>query len=209
MLSTEAHARILHVDTAAALSMPGVHSVVSATDVPGKNAIGPVERDDEVFASKVVKCIGYPIALVLAATQAQAQQAAVAVTVTYEAMPAILTIEEAIAAQSFLHTRERTRGDVAVGFATAEHVLEGEVRIGGQEHFYLEPQCSLCVPLSEHDEMEVFSSTQAPKDTQTLVADVLGVPRNRIVVRTKRIGGGFGGKETRYGEHFSIMVTHD
>jgi xanthine dehydrogenase/oxidase len=87
-------------------------------------------------------------------------------------------------------------GDVDKAFADSDHVLEGEVRIGGQEHFYLETNCSLAIP-REEDEMEIFCSTQHPTEVQKLIAHVLGVPMNRINVRVKRIGGGFGGKESR------------
>lgn len=135
--------------------------------------------------------------MVVAETQAQAQQAARLVKVDYHVLPAILTIEEAIAAQSFF-VRDRTlgRGNVEEGFAESDVVVEGELRMGGQEHFYMETQACICVPSSE-GEMEVLSSTQAVSKTQTMVAAVLGLPANRVTCRVKRMGGGFGGKETR------------
>ncbi|XP_015749136.1 PREDICTED: xanthine dehydrogenase/oxidase-like [Acropora digitifera] len=121
------------------------------------------------------------------------------VKVTYEELPRILTIEEAIAAESFLDSTPLCleKGDLKAGFDESDHLLEGEMRVGGQEHFYLETQTSIAVPKGEDGEMELFVSTQNPTLTQLLVARALGVPRNRIVVRTKRMGGAFGGKETR------------
>lgn len=118
--------------------------------------------------------------------------------VEYEELPAIITIEQAIEAKSY-HMADRTiqKGDVEAGFASCDAVLEGEVRLGGQEHFYLETQGSIALPKGEDGEMEIFASTQNPTETQALVATALGVPANRIVCRVKRMGGGFGGKETR------------
>ena len=117
--------------------------------------------------------------------------------VEYKELPAIITIEQAIAAKSYFSEKSIEKGDLAAGFEAADHTIEGTVRMGGQEHFYLENQCCICVPLAEHGEMEVFSSTQNPTHTQHLVAEVLGVPSNRITARTRRLGGGFGGKESR------------
>jgi xanthine dehydrogenase/oxidase len=119
------------------------------------------------------------------------------VRIQYEKLPAIVTIEEAIAANSFYVERAQVKGDIVMGFSQSDHTIEGEVRVGGQEHFYFEPQTCICVPTGEKAEMTVYSSTQAPADTQKLVAKALCVDRNKITCKTKRIGGGFGGKETR------------
>jgi xanthine dehydrogenase/oxidase len=198
VFSTVAHAKLLSIDAAAALAMPGVEAFYSAKDVPGTNATGPIFKDEEVFISSTVTCTGQPIGIVVAATQQQAREAARAVQVKYEELTAIISIEQAIEAESF-YMRDRTiqRGDLEAGFAASDHVIEGESRMGGQEHFYLETQGSIAVPKGEDGEMEVFASTQNPTETQVLVASALGVPENRIVCRVKRMGGGFGGKETR------------
>lgn len=198
VMSTKAHAKIVSIDAAAALAMPGVEAFYSAKDVPGSNATGPIFKDEEIFAASEVTCTGQPVGFVVAATQAQAREASRAVVVVYEELPTILTIEEAIEAKSY-YMADRTiqRGDLDAGYAASDHVLEGEIRLGGQEHFYLETQGSIAVPKGEDGEMEVFASTQNPTETQVLVASALGVPENRIVCRVKRMGGGFGGKETR------------
>jgi xanthine dehydrogenase/oxidase len=118
------------------------------------------------------------------------------VKVEYEELPAIITIPQAIAAQAFYSQQTIRKGSPDAGFAASDHVVEGELHMGGQEHFYLETQATIAVP-KEGGEMEIFASTQNPTKTQMTVAKVLGVPANRIVARTKRMGGGFGGKETR------------
>jgi len=180
------------------VKMPGVAAFFNAKDVPGNNSVGPIMHDEEVFVSEEITCIGQPLGIVCAATYQQAQEAARAVQVEYEELPAIVTIEQAIEAKSYyMSDRTIQRGDTDAGFAACDEVLEGEVRLGGQEHFYLETQGSVAVPKGEDGEMEVFASTQNPSETQVLVATALGVPENRVVCRVKRMGGGFGGKETR------------
>lgn len=199
VFSKHAHARIKSIDPSQALCLPGVHAFIGREQVQGSNVIGPVFKDEQVFPEDRVEYAGQIIALVLASTQRQAQQAARQVRVEYEQLPAILTIEQAIEAQSF-HSRlvKMERGQVDEAFKQSDiHVLEGEIRIGGQEHFYLETQAALIVPKREDDEIEVWASTQNPTETQHLVASVLGIADSKVVCRVKRLGGGFGGKETR------------
>ncbi|XP_078350679.1 xanthine dehydrogenase/oxidase-like [Oculina patagonica] len=198
VFSTRAHANIIAVDPTEALCIPGVKAYISAEDVPGDNTTGYGADDEEVYATDKVTCVGQIIGAIAAETQAQAQRAAKMVKITYEDLPRILTIEEAIAAESFYDADLCIqKGDLETGFAESDHVLEGEMRIGGQEHFYLETQVTIAVPKGEDGEMELFVSTQNPTLTQKAAARALGVPHNRVVVRTKRLGGGFGGKESR------------
>jgi len=186
------------VDPSEALLLPGVKAYIGADDVPGDNITG-FGNDEEVYATDKVTCVGQIIGAIAAETQAQAQRAARMVKITYEDLPVILTIEEAIAAESFYDIDMCIqKGDLETGFAESDHVLEGEIRTGGQEHFYLETQVTIAVPKGEDGEMELFVSTQNPTFTQEQVAKVLGVAHNRVVVRTKRMGGAFGGKETRH-----------
>jgi xanthine dehydrogenase/oxidase len=158
---------------------------------------------DEVFTA------GQPIGLIIADTEANARAGARAVLVEYEVLPQILSIEEAIEQSSFFpHYRFiKSGGDMDEAFAAADHVFEGVARMGGQEHFYLETNASVVVPKPEDGEVEVFSSTQNPTETQTIVAQVTGVPANRVVVRVKRLGGGFGGKETRSMQLCGILAV--
>uniref|UniRef100_A0A453N4X2 Aldehyde oxidase/xanthine dehydrogenase first molybdopterin binding domain-containing protein n=1 Tax=Aegilops tauschii subsp. strangulata TaxID=200361 RepID=A0A453N4X2_AEGTS len=141
------------------------------------------------------------IGIVVADTHDNAKAAANKVNVKYSELPAILSIEEAIKAGSFHPhtTRCLSKGDVELCFAsnTCDKVIEGEVQVGGQEHFYMEPQCTLVWPVDSGNEIHMISSTQAPHTHQKYVANVLGLPLSKVVCKTKRIGGGFGGKETR------------
>ncbi|RKP08720.1 molybdopterin binding aldehyde oxidase/xanthine dehydrogenase [Thamnocephalis sphaerospora] len=181
--STKAHARILSVDASAATNVAGVVAYFSAADIPGTNRWGPVIHDELIFAEDEVVYVGQPIGIIVAQDQPTAQRAARLVHVEYEDLPHVLTIEDAIATESFFE---------------AHRTLErGEYRMGGQEHFYLETQGSIVVPKGEDGEMEIMSCTQNPNETQLIVSKVLGLPSSRIVCRVKRLGGGFGGKETR------------
>lgn len=203
VLSTVPHGKILDIDPAAALATPGVHGFFSAKDVPN-NVIGPAVLDEEVFASEYVTCVGHPVGIVVADTQDIALEASRLVRVKYEELPAILNIDEAIAADSY-HTwpgftdHGIEDGDVDAAMAECEaagRIVEGDARCGGQEHFYLEPMVSL-VWCGDNDDLITISSTQAPQKHQKLISSALKIPCNRVVCKTKRLGGGFGGKETR------------
>ncbi|CAH1763525.1 16119_t:CDS:10 [Entrophospora sp. SA101] len=191
LLSQKPHAKILNIDAIIALSQPGVKGFFTAKDVPGQNIWGPVSHDEEVFARQI-------IGLIVAENQSIAQEAVNLVKVEYEELPYILSIEEAIENNSFFPVhRTINKGDVDKALKEADFVFEGETRIGGQEHFYLETNSSLVIPKSEDNEFEIHVSTQNPTETQLICASVLGIPANKIVCRVKRLGGGFGGKETR------------
>lgn len=207
VLSSTPHAKILSVNVEDALRMPGVVDFVAACDVVGSNSFGvSVAQDELCFADETVTCVGQSIGLIVAETLDQAEAAVPAVNVEYEELPPILTIEEAREAEEKApgsHAAARHEisvGDVVSAFA-ASSTVKGTVRIGAQEHFYLEPQGSIVVP-EENDEFVVYSSTQAASKTQEVLSKVLGVSQHKIVCRVKRVGGGFGGKETR-----SIFVS--
>jgi xanthine dehydrogenase large subunit len=191
-----AHARVLSIDASAARSAPGVLAVLTAGDVPGENDTGPARHDEPLFPSEVCFA-GQAVAWVIAETEEEARVGAAAVRVEYETLPAILSIEDAIAAGSFLTDGERLhRGDAESALRDAPHRLNGELRIGGQEHFYLETNAALAY--RDHDGgLMVHSSTQHPSETQEIVARVLGVPKHAVVVQCLRMGGAFGGKEVQ------------
>lgn len=199
VLSTKAHAKLLSVDASPALDLPGVVDWVDRNDI-GKEANwwGAPVCDEVFFAEDEVFTAGQPIGMVLANTSSQAEAGARAVLVQYEDLPAIFTIEEAIEKQSFFeHYRYIRKGDVEEAFKNCDFVFEGSTRMGGQEHFYLETNAALAIPKPEDGEMEIWSSTQNPTETQAYVAKALGVQSNKVVSKVKRLGGGFGGKETR------------
>ncbi|XP_021921362.1 xanthine dehydrogenase isoform X2 [Zootermopsis nevadensis] len=202
VLSSRAHAEIVSIDASKALSLEGVHAFFSAKDLQEpqfRNCHGII-HDDEVFAAGKVTTQGQVIGAVVAVDQIIAQRAAKLVRVEYKDLkPVIITIEDAIKNESFFPgcPKEICRGDVDAAFRNSDHIIEGEARMAGQEHFYLETHCTIAVPKGEDDEIELFCSTQNPTETQKVTAEVLGIKSNRVVCRVKRMGGGFGGKETR------------
>ena len=169
-----AHARVLRIDADAARQAPGVLAVLTGDDVPGENDIGVATRDEPLFPTEVCFA-GHAVAWVIAETEEQARVAAGLVRVDCEVLPAILSIEQAIAADSFLTAGDRlAKGDAAAALRTAPRRLEGEFAIGGQEHFYLETNAALAYR-DEDGGMLVHSSTQHPTETQEIVARVLAV----------------------------------
>ncbi|KAK7261545.1 hypothetical protein RIF29_27859 [Crotalaria pallida] len=201
VLSKKPHARILSIDDSEAKSSPGFAGLFLAKDVPANNKIGPVVADEELYAAEYVTCVGQVIGVVVADTHENAKIAARKVHVEYEELPAILSIQDAINARSFHPNSEKclSKGDVDHCFQSGQcdRIIEGEVQIGGQEHFYLEPHSSVIWTLDGGNEVHMISSTQAPQKHQKYVSHVLGLPMSKVVCKTKRIGGGFGGKETR------------
>ncbi|ONI13795.1 hypothetical protein PRUPE_4G245700 [Prunus persica] len=201
ILSRKPHARILAIDGSGAKLSPGFAGVFFSNDVPADNKIGPVVYDEELFASEFVTCVGQVIGVVVADTHENAKLAARKVLVEYEELPPILSILDAVNANSYHPNTERCfrKGDVDLCFQSrqCENVIVGEVRVGGQEHFYLEPQSSVVWTMDGGNEVHMISSTQAPQKHQKYVSHVLGLPMSKVVCKTKRIGGGFGGKETR------------
>jgi xanthine dehydrogenase large subunit len=192
-----AHGRLKKLDLSAALAVPGVVAVLTSKDIPGHNLFGPAIKDELLIVEDEAVFLGQPLA-VIAAENADALHAArKAAGVEMEELPPIFSIEDAIAQQSFIgQPRHMSRGDLAAGFGAASRTLEGTLDIGGQEHFYLESQVAIVVP-GERGQMTVHSSTQHPSEVQMMVAEVLGVPFNHVVCICKRMGGGFGGKETQ------------
>ncbi len=203
--SPHARARILKRDASAARAMPGIAAVLMAEDIPGHNNVGTL-HDEELFAREEVKYHGQVVAIVVGASLRECRAAAARVEVEYEPLEPLVGIREAIARKSF-HTPPHTlaRGDIGKALARAPMRLEGEFSFGGQEHFYLETHASWA-EAGEEGTVFVSSSTQHPTEIQAIVADVLGEPRNRVVVQSPRMGGGFGGKETQ-GNAFAAMVA--
>ena len=195
--SPHARARIIRRDATAARAMPGIRAVLLAEDVPGENDVGAVRKDEVLLADQEVCFHGHLVALVVGESLEACRLAADAVKVKYEPLPPILTIPEALAAESFHTAPHRIRrGDAAAALADAAHTLVGEFAFGGQEHFYLESQVAWAEP-GEDGNLFVQSSTQHPSEIQAVVAHVLHVPRHKVVVQSPRMGGGFGGKETQ------------
>ncbi|XP_071963951.1 xanthine dehydrogenase/oxidase-like [Antedon mediterranea] len=198
VFSQKAHAKIKCVDATSALSMRGVHVFIDHKDVPGSNLIGDVVQDEELFATDKVTCVGQYIGAIVADDKEIAQRAARMVRVEYQDLEPIISIEDAIAKESYFEPIQRIeKGNVSNGFESSDQIIEGEMRVGEQEHFYLETQSCIAIPKQEEDFMEVFSATQDLQLAQITIANVLGVKYHKVNIRTKRLGGAFGGKETR------------
>jgi xanthine dehydrogenase large subunit len=195
--SPVAHGKVKRLDVSAARKIAGVAAVLTYRGIPGHNKFGPAVQDEWLMVQEEAVFIGQPLAIIAAETVEALQAARKAVVVEMEELPALLTIDEAIAADSYLGSPRRLeRGDVAAAMAKAEHKLQGVLEIGGQEHFYLESMACVAVP-GELGTMHVHSSTQHPSEVQAMVAEVLGAPFNHVIVTCKRMGGAFGGKETQ------------
>jgi len=195
--ATIAHGNIVSMDLSAVKAAEGVVKVITVEDVPGHTDIGPVFPGDPVLAIGKVEFIGQPLFAVAATSYDLARKAVKLAKVEYEELEAILTVKDALAKQSFVrppHTLKR--GDSQAAIAAATHQLSGEISVGGQEHMYLEGQVSTAVP-SEDGGMDIYTSSQHPSEVQKLVAEVLDIPLNKVLVDMRRMGGGFGGKETQ------------
>ncbi|MEO7496285.1 MAG: xanthine dehydrogenase molybdopterin binding subunit [Massilia sp.] len=196
-LSSKPHARITAVDVSAVRASAGVAAVYLAADIPGTNDCGPIIHDDPIFADGLVMYVGQPIFIVVADTHDHARRAARLATVTYDELPAVLTPQAARAANSYvLPPMHLSRGDCQTAFEAAPRAVKGELYVGGQEQFYLEGQIAYAIP-KENNGMLVLASTQHPSEMQHVVAHALGLHSHHVVVECRRMGGGFGGKESQ------------
>ncbi len=199
-LSERAHAEVLSMDFDAVRAAPGVVGVLTAADVPGENDLSPTGRNDEpVFPEGLVEFHGQPIFAVIAETRDAARRAVRLARVAYRDLPHATDVLEAVDAGYPMVTEplKLERGeDVEQAIATAPRRIRGSMRVGGQDHFYLEGMIAFAVP-GEDDEVTVYSSSQHPSEVQHKVADVLGVPASAVTIVVRRMGGGFGGKETQ------------
>jgi xanthine dehydrogenase large subunit len=195
LTSPFAHARIKAIDVSEAEALPGVAAVLLARDVPGENQIGGAIRDEPLLPESEVFYVGQPIAVVVARTPAIAQAAVKLIRAEYEELESVLSVSRALELSAlFAPERRIERGSVAAGFDRADHILEGRLRTGSQEHLYLETQRCRALP-TEDREILLQPATQSPGEVQEIASRVLGMDRKDITVDVKRLGGGFGGKE--------------
>ena len=195
--STVANAKIKRLDLTNVEAADGVVAVFMADDVPGHNDVSPIAGDDPMFADQLISYWGQSLFAVAAVTLEQARKAAQLAEIEVEQLPAILSIDDAMAAKSFLEAPyTMADGDAKTAIAEAPHQLDGRIYIGGQEHFYLEGQAAMAVP-GEDDDITVFSSTQHPTEIQHKVAHILSVPNHAVTIEVRRMGGAFGGKESQ------------
>jgi xanthine dehydrogenase large subunit len=203
--SPSAHGELISIDQAALLQEPGVHAVLTHEDIPGSLILATFAHDEPILARDRVEHVGQAIAIVVASSVNQARHAAARAKVVIKPLPAILDIDTALAQKSFVlppvHVR---RGDAQAAIEQAPHRLDSRFTVGGQEHFYLEGQVAYAMPIE--DGMKVLSSTQHPGEVQHWVAHALGISNAQVEVQCRRMGGGFGGKETQAG-HLAVWAS--
>ena len=197
-VSDVAHGRLTALDLTAVRAAPGVLLVMVAEDLPFANDVSPSAHDEPLLAEGEVFYLGQPIFMVAATSHLAARKAVRLAKVEIAERPALLSIEDALAADSRFEDEPRIygQGDPDTALAGAEHRISGQIAIGGQEHFYLEGQAALALP-QEAGEMNVHSSSQHPTEIQHKVSDAIGVPMHAVRVEVRRMGGGFGGKESQ------------
>ena len=197
-LSSCAAGQIKSVDLDAVRACPGVHLVLAAKDLPHANDVSPSAHDEPLLADGRVHYAGQPIFLVVADSHHLARRAARLAKIEITAEPAILTIDQALAAESRFEDGPRiyTKGNAANAMHDAAHRLQGQINLGGQEHFYLEGQAALALA-GDHGDMVIHSSTQHPTEIQHKVAEALNIAQHAVRVEVRRMGGGFGGKESQ------------
>jgi xanthine dehydrogenase large subunit len=206
IMSNVAHGKLLGIDCQLALSLPGVVDVVLAADILGDPVLAAFAHDEPVFATSTVQHVGHVIGLVVAQSVMQARRAARKVVCQIQALPAVLNVHDALKANSFvLPPVVVKRGDANTALKSAQHTLQGTLEVGGQEHFYLEGQVAYAVP-QEQNQWLIYSSTQHPGEVQHWVAHALGLDNHAVRVECRRMGGGFGGKETQAG-HMAVWAA--
>ncbi len=206
ILSNVAHGRLLGIDVSAAIAMPGVRGVVLAADIPGDKMLATYVHDEPIFAIDRVEHIGQVIGLVVATSVMQARRAARKVVQNIEALTPVMSPREAHAKKSYvLPPVIVRRGEPEAALTSAKNTLSGQLQVGGQEHFYLEGQVAYALPL-EQDQWWIYSSTQHPGEIQHWVAHALHIENNAVTVECRRMGGGFGGKETQAG-HLAVWAA--
>ncbi|MBQ0920093.1 xanthine dehydrogenase molybdopterin binding subunit [Hydrogenophaga aromaticivorans] len=204
--SPVAHGILRKLDASAALALPGVRAVIDAGDIPGDTTLAAFAHDEPVFALDTVMFTGQVIALVVADDVMTARRAARLVKLDIEPLPAVLNVHEAHALESYvLPPVQVSRGNAGAALKRAPHQLEGRFEVGGQEHFYLEGQVAYVLPL-EQNQWWVYTSTQHPGEVQHWVSHALGIANNAVTVECRRMGGGFGGKETQAG-HLAVWAA--
>ena len=195
--SAYAHAKIKSIDLTSVRETLGVVDVITVHDVPGHVDIGPVFSGDPVLVEELCEYVGQPIFAVAANTMEIAKAAVAKANIEYDVLEPTLNVEKALADKFFVRpTHQHVRGDSAKALAAAPHRIQGQQHVNGQEHFYLEGQVCSVLP-TEDGGMTVYSSTQHPTEVQKLVAEVLDISINKVKVEIRRMGGGFGGKETQ------------
>ncbi|MCD4773139.1 MAG: xanthine dehydrogenase molybdopterin binding subunit, partial [Bacteroidales bacterium] len=200
------HAIIKSFDLSKARSLQGVYAVLCSADIPGKNQMGPVVQDESCLAEREITFAGQAIFLIAAENEDIAKKAEYLIEIEFEELESITDLKTAIQKNNLLFEPQKIEtGNVENALKNSKHHLSGSFFTGAQEHWYLETQSCLAIP-GEGKEIEIFSSTQHPSETQSIVAGVLGINKNEVEVEVRRLGGAFGGKETQ-GNHYAAWAA--
>ncbi len=201
-----AHAKIIGYNLEKARQVNGIHAILSHKDINGINNLGPIIHDEETLASEIVNYKGQVIFIIAAETPEAARTALKLIEIEFQELQPIVTIEEAITKNNKLQeSRKIERGNIEKAFIKSKHIIEGQLKTGAQEHWYLETQIAVAIP-GEENEIKVYSSTQNPMETQLLIAENLEIPINNVEVEIRRMGGAFGGKETQ-ANHIAVWAA--
>ena len=197
--------RLKRVDLNAVRAAPGVVAVLTAADIPGENNVGPVKHDDPIFAEEMIEFHNQVVFAVVAETREAARRAVLLAKIEMEPETPLVTVDDALSADTHvLPDSVFVTGDSAAALAASAHRLAGTMRIGGQEQFYLEGQVSLAIP--GEDDILIHTSSQHPSEVQHLIAHALDLPVAAVTVEVRRMGGGFGGKETQAAQWAAIAA---
>ncbi len=206
VLSPVARGILKSFDLSRAQKAPGVVAVLSHKDIPGIKKFGVTTHDQPVLVIDEISYFGQPMFLILAETYDAAYEASKLIEYRIEEQEPVITVEQAMEkGWQLAPAKKFEKGDLDKGFSQSDHIIEGKLHIGGQEHWYLETHASIAIP-GEEKEMKVYASTQNPTENQHLIAEVLGIPFNEVEVEVRRLGGGFGGKEAQ-ASHFAILAA--
>ena len=197
-LSKKAHAIIKKIDLNKVKSSEGVISVITYQDIPGRNDVGPVFNGDPIFPEKKVEFYGQPLFAVAATSIELARKAVLKANIIYKDLKPVVTIKDALDKNNLLFkVKKIKRGNASKKISNSKNFLKGNFTTGSQEHFYLEGQVAFAIPKEDND-LLIYSSTQHPSETQQIIAKMLNQKSNSVTVLVRRVGGGFGGKETNF-----------
>ena len=206
VLSPVSYGLLKSFDFSEALQVPGVVAILSHKDIPGIKKFGVTTHDQPVLVIDEINFYGEPMFLILAENYQAAHEAEKLIKYDIEEKDPVVTIEQAMAiGWQLAPTKKFLKGDLEKGFRQSDHIIEGQLRIGGQEHWYLETHASIAIP-GEEKEIKVYASTQNPTENQHLIAEVLHIPFNEVEVEARRLGGAFGGKEAQ-ASHYAILAA--
>ena len=204
--SPVSHGLLKSYDLTKALKVQGIVKILTHKDIPGIKKFGVTTHDQPILVIDEINFFAEPLFLIIAHTYESAYQAAKLIKVEIQELEPVISIEQAKKKDWKLASGKKLeQGNIDIGFKQSDHIIQGQLHIGGQEHWYLETHVSIALP-GEEKEIKVYSSTQNPTENQHLIAKALNIPFNEVEVEVRRLGGAFGGKEAQ-ASHFAILAA--